>query len=288
MRLPRVPPGLATLGSDTVLISWVDGARVRTTRIAASGRAQIIEIGEGADQRFSPAVALHARGGLVAYTDGTGTPMRVRLAQLTLEGGVASRTDVTPQGLGAAAPTFAAGTNTMPELYFLEPRSGTSALYRVRFDADLTPTRAAVVRPIASVYEPPRIAVVASTPSVVAYTALGNAATTAVGLVPLGDASAPPVALLPGSAFGVLGLDAAALPGAAVFAFDTQPPANGAANGSDSWHQVRVRIAGASAESLTLGTMSDTPSIAAGSDGLVALRYSAPGDVYLSWLSCTP
>jgi len=179
-RLPTVPPGLEVQG-DRALLVWVDGDRLRAAPLAVSAwrGARLLDLGQAADARFSPAVALRPQAALVAYTDGSATPMHVRLLRVGLGGDVEARADVTPQGFGAAAPTFAVSTTSeSPQLYFLEPRSGTSALYRVEFDADLGPRPATLVRPINSVYEPPRLAVVRSTPGAVAYTALGNAATT--------------------------------------------------------------------------------------------------------------
>ena len=296
-RLPTVPPGLEVQG-DRALLVWVDGDRLRAAPLAVSAwrGARLLDLGQGADARFSPAVALRPQAALVAYTDGSATPMHVRLLRVGLGGDVEARADVTPQGFGAAAPTFAVSTTSeSPQLYFLEPRSGTSALYRVEFDADLGPRPATLVRPINSVYEPPRLAVVRSTPGAVAYTALGNAATTAIGLLPLADASTPPVALLRGSGFGLFGLDVAALPGAALFAFGApiahSTAAPGAAPPSHAVHEIHVRLAAPGPmPELVIARQggAEAPSIAVGPDGLIALTYAAPGGVYLNWLSCTP
>ncbi|NOY93194.1 MAG: hypothetical protein GXP55_18570 [Deltaproteobacteria bacterium] len=295
-RLPRVPPGLATRGARA-LLAWVDGGRLRAIRLSlaasAGGGGRTLELGRGADPRFSPAVSLQPRAVLVAYTDGSATPMHVRLLRLGLEDEIEARADVSLPHHGAAAPSFARGGQAAsPRLYFLEPRSGISALYAVDFASDLSPRPARLVRPISSTYEPPRIAV-ASSPGVVAYTALGSAATTAIGLLPLDDANRAPVALLRGSGFGLFGLDVALLPGAAVFAFGapTHPssPSPGPANRAP--HEIHVRLAApAPLPELVIRSAggAESPSIAAGPGGLFALTYAASGGVYLRWLRCAP
>jgi hypothetical protein len=289
-RLSRVPPGLDVQG-DRALLTWVDGDHVRAAvlSVSARGGARVLDLAEGADARFSPAVAVRPRGSLVAYTE-SATPMHVRLVTLSLGGEVVTHADLTPPQLGAAAPNFAAVRGGVPRLYFLEPRSGVSALYRVDFDSELVPGSAILVRPIRNVYEPPRIAVVNASGGLVGYSALGNAATTAIGLLPLGDASAAPVALLRGTGFGLFGLDAAALPRAALFVFGAPAAAEGAAP-NHAPHDVEVRLADPSPRTPLVFSRpggAESPSVAVDSDGMIALTYAAQGGVYLRWLSCTP
>ncbi len=293
--LPRVPPGLATRGARA-LLAWVDGDRLRAIRLRLAARAggggRTLELGRGADPRFSPAVSLQPRAALVAYTDGSATPMHVRLLRLDLEDAIEARADLSLPRHGAAAPSFALGVaGASPRLYFIEPRSGISALYVVDFASDLAPRPARLVRPISSTYEPPRLAVVSS-PGVVAYTALGRAATTAVGLLPLDDANRAPVALLRGTGFGLFGLDVALLPGAAVFAYGapTHPHSASPGRASRAPHEIHVRLATPALQpELVIRSPggAESPSITAAPGGLFALTYAASGGVHLRWLRCT-
>lgn len=281
-RTPTVPPALA-VAHDHVFVAWVEASALAAARIDSRG-VQSIPLGDASDERFSPALALDPLGATLAYTDGTATPMHVRAIRLNRAGDVTERFDLTPEGRGAAAPTFAHGEPR--ELYFLEPKTGTSTLYHVGFSADGHPTAATVVQPVANIYEPPRIAVVRDGSPAIAYTALGRVATTAVGVLPLADLRAQPRALLPGQAFGILGLDGLDVGDAPLFAFDAPRQSD------DGWRDLRLRFAWAVEDALHISGPAARPALAhvESTNGQtdLALAYAGPEGAELRRLSCLP
>ena len=284
------PPALASDGTGHLLVAGIDGrGRVRAADIATNDPLAEVALGtvaEGADQRFAPAAAALARHRLIAWTDGTGTPMRVRLAMLGLDGTVTARHDVTPQSMGASAPAFAAGVSP-PALYFVDARAGVSPIVRVEITADGAPREAAVARPVGTVTTPPRLAVArAGNRTFAGYTAVGNAAATAVGYVPLESDDSSPAAIVPGTGYGELHVSAAPGPRAVIFAADAPTAAP-----PESPREVHVRIVDAQGAGPVLalrapdGSASDA-AIARGAGGVLGVSATAGDGVYVFWARC--
>lgn len=217
---------------------WVEGARAWVARVDGAGNLAVAqvdhrrpgaplpfrEVAEGVDARFAPALTRAGEVTLVAWVDGRGTPMRVRVARLGRDGTPAGRHDVTPEAMGGTAPTFVAGASP-PELVFVDARSGMSPLIRVTFDTEGMPATPEVARTVGQVPEPPQVAAVRfGGETWVAYTAVGSAASAAVGLVPLGANEDAPVPLVEGSAYGPLAVDGAAVSGGAIFLTEAPTP----------------------------------------------------------------
>lgn len=284
----RAAPGLAGTGPHEATIALLDGhgrvhaASFDPTLPVASPRATPVADG-GADARFSPAVRGVGTRRIVAWTDASATPMRVRVAVLGRDGSIA-RHDVTPIAGGGAAPTFLEGSDE-PLLFFVDPRVGISVVHRVSFAADATPGPTEVSRPLNLAAEPPHIAVVrgAAGPTWLAYTAVGNLATRAVGLVrAVGDER--PMPLVPGLGYGEpLTVDGVAEGPGAVFAAQAPSAADPRAP-----HEVRLRVVDERGigEPLRVGPPAREPSLARRQDGLIALAYRAGEAVMLHFVRC--
>lgn len=284
------PPAIVAAGGAKLFVGVIDGrGRVRVGEIDASdplAEVRLAAIGESADQRFAPALAALTRHRLAAWTDGSGTPMRVRLAVLGLDGTVASRHDVTPVSMGASAPTFGAGMSP-PVLFFLDARAGVSPIVRVPIAADGTPRPAEVARPVGTAATPPEIAVARGGAGTWAgYTAVGNAATTAVGWVPLDRDDASPSAIVPGTGYGTLHVSAASAPSAVLFAADAPkdaPP------GSPREVHVRIVDADGAGPVLALRAPDGTArhgAIARSENGIAGVSMTADDGVYVAWVRC--
>jgi hypothetical protein len=232
-------------------------------------------------------VALLEEHRVVAWAQAKNEGMRVRLVRLKLDGSLASRHDVTLESMGATAPVFVAGAGE-PILLFLDARKGVSPLLRLALREDGTPTEAEVVRPVRNAYEPPDLAAAAAEPARIGYTAVGSAATTAVGLLPLDGSGASPVALVPGEGYGRLGVAGASLGGAALFAASAP---RGQDPESDREIHVR-RVDGEGPGPATVlrgpGGRAREPSLATGAGGKAAVTFEADGGIYLVRLECTP
>lgn len=284
------PPGMAAAGGGAVTLAVVDGGgRVRASDVPTGqpGAGVVLRaVGEGADPRFAPAVAATQRHRLVAWTDGTGTPMRVKLASLGLDGTVAATHDVTPQAMGASAPVFADGA-APPVLFFLDARAGVSPILRVAMRPDGAPSTAEVARPIGTVSAPPRLAVASAGDAVYGgFTVVGNGATTAVGFLRLDAGSDSAAAIVPGTGYGRLHVAAASAPGAVVFAADAPK-----ASPPTSPREVHVRIVDAQGAGpvLTLQGEDGTgahAAIARRSDGTIGVAFTSSEAVHVAWLRC--
>lgn len=287
------PPGLADRSMAQVLLALTDGHGAVLTAalpIASTGaRPTLTTIADGADLRFAPAVVVaHGVAG-VAFTDGRSTPMRVRLATLRDDLGASSVRDLTPAAMGASAPVAFAGADT-PSLLFLDAHGGLSPILRVALGDDGAPAPATVERPLSTVSQPAHIAVAAVGGSTwVAYTAVGRAATSAVGLVRLGS-EAPPVALVPGTGYGRLHVDAVNAGRTAVFAADR--PVAGAATTDAIKTDVVVRVLDEAGlgPPLVVAELSSqragSPALARAADGTIAVAFTGPSGVYLSLIRC--
>jgi hypothetical protein len=201
------PPGLAADAGQGVALVYSDGAR--TLRLlslqvgAAHGGGASRELAQEIDTRFAPAVAFGKHGPLVAFTLGT-TPMRTVLARIDAQGKVLQTHDITPDAMGAAAPAFVDGARPLM-LVTADARSGMSPIARTTLDAEGLPGPAQVAAPVGMLSEPPELAAAhSSAGAFVAYTGLGSAATSAVGLVRIAPKPGAPEALVKGTAYGAL------------------------------------------------------------------------------------
>ncbi len=291
---PRVaPPALAALDDGRVLLAATDArGEVRAGVLGVSApamRPALASIGRGADLRFPPAIApLRGGAAAVAWTDGSATPMRVRLAVVLPDGRVTATHDLTPESLGASAPVATRVADT-PELVFLDARGGLSPVVRVALGEDGTPRPPQIERPLSTVSEPARIAAGhLGARRFVAYTAIGRAATSAIGVVELGG-TLPPVPLVPGEGYGPLHIDAVSAPAAVVFAL-TRPRAGIAP--TERFHasaEVRLVDDAGPGPALPVGAPEEPAShvaLARGDDGTLGVAVTSAAGVSVSWLRC--
>jgi hypothetical protein len=250
------PPILARLAETEVALAVVDAAgRVQLATFDPTLPApaiRFIEVATGADPRFPPAVAPIDAGRAVAYTDATDRTSHVRVAIIDAPGSITARHDVTPEAGAAAAPIFG------PDhaLYTVDARAAISVVHRVTLAADGTPATPTVVRPLNLAAEPPAFAVIGSS---LAYAAVGNMATRAVGLLRIGtdDRASPLVA---GLGYGSpLTIDAVPIGGGGLFAMDAPT-----APAADAPHETRLRVVTAD------GTMGDALTISGATGSRIA------------------
>ena len=291
---PRLaPPTVATLDNARVFVAAADTRgslrAVALSLSAATARPELRGIGSGADLRFAPAVAA-LRGGAaaVAYTDGNATPMRVRLVVVRPDLSVAARHDLTPESLGASAPVVDVRAE-VPVVVFLVARGGLSRVVRVALGEDGTPRPAQIDRPLSTVSEPAHIAAAHIGPRrFVAYTAIGRAATSAIGLVELGG-TLPAEPLVPGEGYGVLQLAAVSTPGAAVFLATRPAPGVAATERFNGLLLARVVDEAGIGPALQVSTAEERifhASLARGSDGTIGVAYTTTDGVSVVWMRC--
>ena len=230
------PPILARLGETRVGLAVVDAAgRVQLATFdptLPSAAVRFIEIATASDPRFPPAIRSIDAGLVVAYTDASDRTSHVRLAIVDAPGSITARHDVTPEAGAAAAPIFG------PDgaLYTVDARAAISVVHRATVAEDGTPSTPTVVRPLNLAAEPPAFAVIGTS---LAYAAVGNMATRAVGLLRIGTDDRAS-ALVPGLGYGApLTLDAVPIGGGGIFVADapTAPEA-------DAPHETRARVVG--------------------------------------------
>ena len=225
----------------------------------------------GIDMRFAPALARQSSGLLVAYTQTVEGAMHTFVAHVT-DSKIAVK-DVTPISHGAGAASFVLGADAAT-LVMLDARAGVSPLLEVGFENNGTPKLALVRTPVSQPYAPPLLVAVhvPNNEVQVAYTAIGRAAATAVGILPLRRAEAPR-ALLPSLGYGALSFSGALGKRAAVFALESPVSAT-----KDAERALVVKVLDDRGEgpALTLkathGTLSK-PSIVAASDRAFFLLY---------------
>jgi hypothetical protein len=269
------PPILARLGETQVGLGVVDAAgRVQLATFDPTLPApaiRFVEIATGSDPRFPPAIAPIDAGRVVAYTDASSETSHVRVAVLDAPGAITARHDVTPEAGAAAAPIFG------PDgaLYTIDARVAISVVHRVAIAADGTPATPTVVRPLNLAAEPPAFAVIGSS---LAYAAVGNMATRAVGLLRIGtDDRATP--LVPGLGYGSpLTIDAVAMGSGGIFAMEAPSAVT-----ADAPHETRVRVVatdGAMGEPLVIGGATGAR-IARTRGGVVAIAVRG-GTVYFA------
>jgi hypothetical protein len=285
------PPAVAALDEGRLGVAMLDGAgRVLAGELSTSPTdvepLALSRIGEGADMRFAPAIASLGRKTAVAWTT-RGDTMRVSVAIVGGDGRVDATHHVTPTSMGGAAPVFATGPGPA-WLLFMDARAGVSPIVGVELSAAGTPSEPRVARPIGTAADPPEIAVArVGTRVFAAYTAVGNAATTAVGMIRADeDAQAPPVAIVPGTGYGVLNVSGVSGERAAVFAADAPQAAP-----PESPREVRVRIADAEGLGPELVVRGPDESarhaaIARRADGVIGVSFESAGAVHVVWLRC--
>lgn len=272
------PPVLARLGEATLGVALVDGAGgVRLARFEVGAPAPAIRevqvTPSGADIRYPLALANVDAGTLIAWTEPSGTTAHVRVALVDAAGVLSSVIDLTPEAGAAAAPVF----DAHGVLYMMDARAGISVVHRTPFGADGAPGETTVAQPLNLTAEPPSFAVVGTQ---LAYTAVGNAATRAVGLVTMGSA-ARARALVPGLGYGGgLMIDAAPLGDAGLFAMEAPSAVDASAP-----HETRLRVVSADesiGDAITIGGMIE-PRIAVASGGIVAIAGRGAG---IYWARC--
>lgn len=284
----RAGPGLLVDGTRAWIAS-VDGkgvlgvARLDLNRPGASMRSD--PVAEGADARFAPSLVRIGDVVSIAWVDGQGTPMRVKVTRVDLGGKVRSTHEVTLEAMGAAAPVFVDGASP-PVLVFIDPRAGMSPLVRVPMGSDGVPRTGRVALSVGQAPEPPDVAAAVTPQGVaVAYTAIGSGATTAVGLVRLESPTQAPTPLVRGTGYGDLSVAAAALPQAALFV--AEAPTARERRAPRRLHVRRVDAAGAGpALTLESSTTAVHPSVARRSDGTIAVAFATEENVRVAFLRC--
>ncbi|HEY8431079.1 MAG TPA: hypothetical protein VIL20_22020 [Sandaracinaceae bacterium] len=283
----RAAPAIAGSGGR-LAVAIVDGRRrLLLTEVRAGARgAELAFVPAGADVslRIAPALAPVGEGWAVAWTEEPAEGMRVRGG--IFEGGALRAVrELRSDAGGAAAPAFVRGARD-ETIVFLEPRAGVSLAYRARasrsgFD---DPT---IARPINLVTEPPELAAVrAGERDWIAYTAIGTAATTAVGLAPL-EGTAPPVPLVAGTGYGVLHVDGASLGGPAVLVADAPQGVD-----RDAPREVHVRVLdadgapGAPAVVRGPGGAASRGRVAAADGGTIGVTFTEGDAIYFALGRC--
>lgn len=187
---------------------------------AADGKAEIKQLTREVDTRFRPAISKAADNVLIAYTRPVKTAMHVEVARIA--NGEVTTQDVTPISHGGSAPVFVLGAKS-PTLVMIDARAGVSPLLEVPFDNQGQAGAAIVRTPVSQPYGPTELWAVdiAELGVEVAFTAIGKAAATAIGRVPLRKADQP-VPLLPSLGYGQLHM--AAVLGARRAVFVLQSP----------------------------------------------------------------
>lgn len=288
-RALSIAPGTATPtlrveGSRATLAYVGHGGRLFLTDLSlerANGAPQTVELARDVDRRFPIAIAPLARARLVAFTSAEAS-MRVKVLRVDDRGKILATDDVTPEGMGATAPDFVDGEDP-PRLVFADARAGVSPLLTTAFDREGRPRPTTVVNSVGGLLEPPRLAAArVGGESFVAYTALGMAATSAVGLVRLAS-DATPTALVKGEGYGPLTVDATRFGSSALFA--SEAPGSG---GKDAPREIRITLVrnGMPGDHLVLAEPGRHPRLATGPNRAVALVHRTSSDTKLFRLVC--
>jgi hypothetical protein len=263
-----------------------DKARLLAFEVAGERIEEAGVLASGVDRRFAPALYKQAERSLYAYTSTVDEAMHTLLV-VRSAGRASAPRDLTPLGHGAAAPTFVLGA-ARPTLVAIDARAGMSPLLEITFDERASPQPASVRTPVSAPYAPPLLAAVAwagDGDTEVVYTAIGRAAMTAVGRVPLRSASEP-TALSPSRGYGELAFSAAWAEQAALFAIEVPSGVPAAAkrtltfklsDGSHTYDALSIDGAGEAAR----------PSLAASSiQGEYLVGYTSAGKVHAALLAC--
>lgn len=290
-RALSISPGTATpslhVDGDRLSLAYVAGGgtlHLATFDLRApSPRAEIHELATAVDRRFPIALAQIHDHRLVAFTAAEAS-MRVKVLRLDGRGKITGRFDVTPEGMGATAPVFVDGASP-PRLVSADARAGVSPLLVTAFEADGTPRETRVERPLGGLLEPPRLAAARTGERMhLAYSALGMAATSAIGLVRLDDPT-PPIALVRGEGYGPITVHAASFGNATLVAMEAPRGTT-----KDSPREVRIVRLGddGPGPALSLPEPARHPRIATRLDGSAALVVRTERETTLIRLRCAP
>lgn len=282
------PPGLAARTQNDVVLAFTDGKgalRSRRMRMAVAGHGASLEIAPSVDTRFAPALTISQDRTLLAYTVGS-TPMRTMLTTLAGDGKVEDTRDVTPVSMGASAPAFVSGA-APPVLLMLDARDGMSPLLRLDLAADGTSSEAAqVVTPVSMVASPAELAAASSsTGTHVAYTGIGSAATTAIGLLSIAPVVGTPEAIVPGTAYGQLHASAASAPRAVIMV--STAPLTPTKDPELELHVNVIGLAGKGADAvIRVPGGASHPAVARDDSGNIGVAYSSPSGTFVAFLRC--
>jgi hypothetical protein len=237
------------------------------------------ELARGADRRFAPALATSAEQVLIAYTATVDQVMHTKL--LALRGGVLTSTlDVTPEGHGAAAPTFLLGASS-PTLIALDARAGISPLLELPLDASGKPQQAWVRTPVSQPFEPPQLAALVwpGGEAEVFFTVIGRLAMTAIGRVPLRRAEAI-AALSPSRGYGLLEFALARGERRALFACEVPD-----ASTPRAARRLELTLGDGARYDVVAELDARAPSLARVDSGYL-LAFTRAGEVYAALLRC--
>ncbi|MBN1652480.1 MAG: hypothetical protein JXA30_01760 [Deltaproteobacteria bacterium] len=289
-RIRVAPPGLGVLSPGAIALAFSDsdGAvylrKVRIENPSAGG--SLIRVAQrGADIRFAPAVSQIKNQPIVAWTEGT-TPMEARLAVLDPMGNLKAVHRIKPPAMGAAAPVFVQGLSP-PVLLVVDAREGFSPLIRVPLTPEGAPEKTEVAVPVGMVATPVELAAAHNGfGTYVGYTAVGQAATSAVGLIQIDPECGTVAPLVPGTGYGLLHVAAIDAPKALIFAADAPVQ-----KGKDAGREIQVRLVdsrGMGPKTVVRGTDGEARQvkIARNQEGVVAVVYCDKLGVFVSWLRC--
>jgi|GEM_PF-7046812 len=284
------PPGLGASLDYGVTVAYTDGSGelfMQALRVgAAHGGGHATSLAKGVDTRFAPAVDYVERGALIAYTLGT-TPMRSTLVRINAKGDVIGTHNVTPEGMGAAAPTFVRGASP-PALVTADPRNGMSPISRTPLDAEGKPGKVELTAPVGMMSQPPQLSAAQSGfGAYVVYSGMGSAATSAIGLLRIGPKVGAPEAFVKGTAYGALHNAATALPNAILVAADAP-----LSPGKQPKHALQLALVDAKGQGPALRVESPSGdathvALAEGKDE-IGFAFGAPDGVYWGTVRCAP
>jgi hypothetical protein len=284
------PPGLAASMDHGVTVAYSDGSGelfMQVLRVGdAHGGGHATSLAKGVDTRFAPAVDYVERGALIAYTLGT-TPMRSTLVRMNVQGDVIGTHNVTPDGMGAAAPTFVRGASPRA-LVTADPRNGMSPISRTPLDEEGKPGKVELTAPVGMMSQPPQLSAAQSGfGAYVVYSGMGSAATSAIGLLRIGPKVGAPEAFVKGTAYGALHNAAIALPNAILVAADAP-----LTPGKQPKHALQLALVDAKGQgpALRVESPSGDATHVALAEGKVEIgfAFSAPDGVYWGTVRCAP
>ena len=237
-------------------------------------------LARGVDRRFAPALVGRPPDVLVAYTATRDEVMHTLLMRAADPSGAPR--DVTPEGHGAAAPTFVLGA-AHPTLVMIDARAGLSPLLELTLDAQGTPSAVRVRTPVSQPSQPPLLAasVLRDGEIEVYYSLIGRLAMTAIGRVPL-RRTAQPSPLLSSRGYGNLRFVAARSRLRTLVAFEvpSAPPPS-------SPRTLGLKLLDGERTDEVLALEGDRPSLASGPEpGSFVLVYASGSGLHASMLGC--
>ncbi len=286
----RVPGGLALGTHDSKLVIVVAACGVLYSSIlpVPNGHGSqppltLSRIATNVDSRFAPVVlgdSAMGPGLQLAFVGVRADGTRGRIMSTDANARPRSIREINLPGMGASSPT-AARSSDGTRVYFIDARSGVSPV--LRSDVD----NVAVERSLTNVREPAEIvAIPVGDDTFLAYTAVGTAASSAIGLVKLGEWDAP-VAIVPGHGYGPVRVAATSLDrdtGIIVALRPSDTPAS-------SPREVIVRVLdrdGLGADRVVAlgGTSIDATAVTANGTTQIAVAFTTEDDSQIAWLDC--